>query len=389
MNSENNPLMIPLREFVGSKQSSLFQTLKQPQFTGQLIFTSAQGQEWLFYLYLGRILYATGGEHIVRRWKRNILCYAPHLIPRLSLLKEEINVKTTIKECWEYDLLAYWFSKQEINREQLIKIIRSIIVEIFFDVTQTMEVSFQLKANQPLSKQLILLDPEQVIVEAWEQWQRWQGAKLANKSPNRAPIVKQKHLLREKTSPKTSEIMIKLFNGKNTLRDIAISLKQDMVQITRLIIPYLQLGFIELIEIPDLVSPLLNSKNYDEDVEIHQNVIVCIDDDLKVAQTMKGMLKNQDCQFLSFNNPNLAIASMLETPPDLIFLNLEMSHNNGYDICSRLRKLSSFQNVPVIIMTENVGLMDRVKGKIIGCTDFLSKPIEAKIVLDLISKYLK
>lgn len=389
MIADNNPFMIPIREFVGSKQSSLFQTLKQPQFTGQLTFNSAKGEEWIFYLYLGRILYATGGTHSVRRWKRNLTAYTPNLIPQFSSLAEEINSETEIKECWEYDLLSFWVNKQEINRKEVIQVIRSIIVEILFDLTQTMEVTFQLKATQPLTTQLVLVDADQVIVEAWQLWQQWQGAKLADRSPNSAPIIRHKEDLSKRTSPKTYEVMIKLFNGKNTLRDLAIQLKQDIVQMTKLMIPYIQMGFVELIVVNDISSPLMKVNKSQGNSQVGKKAIVCIDNNLSVTETMKKILTKAGYKFLSFNNGNVAMASMLQAQPDFIFLALDMPNFSGYEMCTQLRKLSSFQQIPIVIMTENLGLMDRVRAKMVGCSDFLSKPIQLKAVLDMISKHLK
>ena len=44
---------------------------KHEHFSGQILLTSSSKREWCLYLYLGRILYATGGGHPVRRWVRN------------------------------------------------------------------------------------------------------------------------------------------------------------------------------------------------------------------------------------------------------------------------------------------------------------------------------
>jgi len=247
---------VPIREFIGTRQSNLFQTLKQPQFTGELILESARGEQWTFYLYLGRIIYATGGKHPVRRWTRNVTKYAPVLITDLATIEKSILNKDSLAKCWEYELLNYWLQKEEVTRQQLSQIIRSAIVEILFDVTQAMEIVFQLNTSQSLSTQLVFIDADQVIVEAWEDWQKWQGAKLADRFPNDCPLVRQQDQLKQKTSPKTYQIMVKLFNGKNTLRDLSLQLNQDIMQMTRLMLPYIQLGLIDLITVPDLPPPI-------------------------------------------------------------------------------------------------------------------------------------
>jgi two-component system, chemotaxis family, response regulator PixG len=45
--------------------------IEQQLFSGRVLLKSPQGREWHLYLYLGRILYATGGIHPIRRWVRN------------------------------------------------------------------------------------------------------------------------------------------------------------------------------------------------------------------------------------------------------------------------------------------------------------------------------
>jgi len=51
-----------------------FLLMKEEQFSGQLILKNSLGYNWVFHLFLGRILYASGGIHPVRRWRRNSSC---------------------------------------------------------------------------------------------------------------------------------------------------------------------------------------------------------------------------------------------------------------------------------------------------------------------------
>ena len=405
MNADTNPFTIPIRDFVGSRQATLFQTLKQPQFSGELILKSTKSQEWTFYLYLGRIVYATGGIHPLRRWQRNLTAYAPHLVLKLDSLEEQLNNELVFQVCWEYDLLNFWLEKQEISRKQLVQIIRSIIVEILFDLTQAMEITFQLKVSQSLSSHLVLLDTEQVIVEAWRLWQDWQGAKLADRSPNTSPIIRQEEELSKRTSPKTYQLMSKLFNGQNTLRDLAIQLNQDLVQMTSLMTPYFQLGLIELIEIPDLslswgqseLAPTqleLTPTEAISPVEIsplttEKAVVVCVDHSFSVTEQMKQIVTSNGYKFLSFNDINLALASLSVNKSDFVFLDLHMPNVNIYQACYRLRQLSSFHKMPIVMMSENLAITDKVLAKMVGCCDFLSKPLNSQAVLAMIGKHLK
>ena len=83
-----------------------------------------------------------------------------------------------------------------------------------------------------------------------------------------------------------------------------------------------------------------------------------------------------------------ALPLLLQHKPDAIFLDLVMPVANGYEICAQIRRISLFKNTPVIILTGNDGIVDRVRAKIVGATDFLPKPILAQKVLAALLKHL-
>ncbi len=51
----------------------------------------------------------------------------------------------------------------------------------------------------------------------------------------------------------------------------------------------------------------------------------------------------------------------------------------GYKICAMLRHSTVFRVVPIIIMlTGKDGLIDRVRARMVGATDYLTKPLQIK-----------
>jgi len=79
---------------------------------------------------------------------------------------------------------------------------------------------------------------------------------------------------------------------------------------------------------------------------------------------------------------------LLEQRLSLIFLDLVMPIANGYEICAQIRRTSIFKDMPVIIVTGNDGIVDRVRAKIVRSTDFLAKPIDTNKVLTILQKYI-
>ena len=69
-----------------------------------------------------------------------------------------------------------------------------------------------------------------------------------------------------------------------------------------------------------------------------------------------------------------AIATRLARQPELIFLERAMPYTNRYEICTLLRKLACFHDIPIVILTSNDGLVERVKARLVKVSDFLSNP---------------
>ncbi len=260
---------------------------------------------------------------------------------------------------------------------------------MLFDVTQANEVNFEVKPENYSFPQLVLLDPSQIITEIQQIWQTWQKAKIADYSPNRAPVIRQPEQLQQQTSASVYQVLTKLLDGKSTLRDLSVKMKQDVVKVTCSLLPYIQSRLVELIEVPDLPAPVAPSPPITPPPEATQSPLVaCVDDSPLVCQSMEKILTSGGYRFLGVQDSLRAIATLLTRKPDLIFLDLVMPNTNGYEICTQLRKVSSFRHTPIIILTGNDGIIDRVRAKVVGSSGFLSKPVNAETVLSVARHHL-
>lgn len=391
---ENPAPTISIAEFNCSKQLKLFETLKREAFTGELLLKSAEGVDWVFYLYLGRIFSAAGGCHPVRRWYRNVNRYCAQVNLDPTLLKQELaQVGGTLGERpWEYQLLSLWVKRQIIERRQAESVIESILVEMLFDITQATEVTFEVFSKPFSANHIVLVDAEKAILEADKLWKAWQTAKIADRSPNRAPIIRQHEELKQRTSEATYGNLSKLLNGRHTLRDLAIKLQHNVVDVTVSLLPYLQMGLVDLTTVKDWTAPYTVPTPPKPATPVampNGPVIACVDDSPAICHAMESILTESGYQAVTVKDAMRALAVILERRPDLIFLDLVMPNANGYEICSQLRKLSFFRQTPIVILTGNDGVIDRVRAKMVGATDFISKPVKTEMVLGTIRKHLK
>lgn len=373
-----------------SQINHFFNNLKRIQFNGQVELTTSQGQRWFFYLHLGWLMYATGGTHPVRRWRRNLARFCPSILANSSGRQVELPASElgSFTTCWEENLLSLWVAQQKITREQAAEATQSIVSEVLFDVLRAPSLTCQIKPDKFLSTQLILIDSEAVIAQIQPITQAWKNAKLTEYSPNKSPLIKQSEPLQKTVSPSVYQALSNLLNGRYTLHDLAVQMKRDIVQVTRPLLPYIQSGWVELISISDFPSPVKNSAPTSSTPKAKEPLIACVDDSPLVCQTMAKLLTSQGYQFFSVTDGLRAIATLLAKKPDVIFLDLVMPNTNGYEICTQLRKLSVFRNTPIVILTGNDGIVDQVRARLVGASDFLSKPVDPETVLNVINKHL-
>ncbi|MBE9019999.1 response regulator, partial [Chroococcidiopsidales cyanobacterium LEGE 13417] len=206
--------------------------------------------------------------------------------------------------------------------------------------------------------------------------------------PNQAPILRNPELLQRKTSPNTYRQLTTLLDGRRTLRDLAVLMKRQVLELSYTLSPYLQDDMVELTDIPDLAMPTAGEVASEPPVTpiALKPTIACIDDSPLVCEVMRNIITDAGYQFIDIQDPLRALATLLSQKPDMIFLDLVMPKLNGYEICTRIRKINAFRDTPIVILSGN--LIDRVRAMVVGASDCLDKPVQADAVVKLIHKHL-
>jgi chemotaxis family two-component system response regulator PixG len=367
-----------------------FKICAQLQYNGQLEIKSSKGQQWTFYYRLGRIVWATGGKHPFRRWRRHIAQNCPDIdLDKLRFRSEDIS-----SDYWDYRLLEILYKRQKIQREQIHAIVENTIAELFFDLAYEADftpVTCDRNQEVILDTPMSYTSADMSLQHIQGSWQTWSEAGLANFSPDLAPVIRKPEQLQQIVSPSVYNNFVNFINGKYTLRDLAVKMKQSVLLVSRSLLPYILKGIIELVEAPDL--PLLTNevKNHPTTTppkNPNAPLVACVDDSLQVCNMLEEIITANGMRFIKIQDAVQALPTLIQEKPDLIFLDLIMPVASGYEICTQLRRISSFADIPIIILTGNDGLLDRVRSKVVGSTDFLTKPVVPHKVMGITRKYL-
>lgn len=367
--------------------------IKHQLFSGHVLLTTPQGQKWCLYFYLGRILYATGGNYPIRRWVRNLMVAkvdvsgAKDLQARIDSLTD-ISALTPaeLETCWEYYLLVNWAKQNRITRSGMIQHIQTTIVEVLFDIVQAESFSCERITQTQLTPQLTLIDVEQAFDMAVQQQQQWQQAKLTDILPDRALEIVAVAEFQQMVSPQAYQTLQFVLDGKQTIREIAMKTRQSPLKIGQSFLKHIQAGRLRLVTPTDFSNPI--DRAYPLGLTSSAPLIACVDDSPFVCDRLEQIFRGVGYQFVSVLDSMKALPILIAKKPQLIFLDLVMPNTNGYEICSRLRKVAAFRDTPIVILTGNDGVIDRVRAKVVGATDFLTKPVQSELVLGIAQKYL-
>ncbi|MGF1491903.1 MAG: response regulator [Microcoleaceae cyanobacterium] len=401
----NSFTIIPLQEL--SKE--LVEKCQQ-QATGSLLISSestAKVPAVKFLLLYGRLLYVVEDAQRVRRFRRAIKKYCPTWNPQ--------PISLSSQQPWEYQLLCEGLSQQQIDLAQGKKVIRQVLLEIACSLDNATQPDIRWQADDSVSTELSsglglsLRKVEPVFTKAHEMNQQWQKAGLSKISPNFSPVLKKKVNL--EALGKFGQYL----NGQFTLWDIAQDLGKPPLAITRSLAPLIKKGILQLKQLPDLSSSIFvqdnptqlqipDSSNPAQTTQVQASnqsstssaaavnpngkLIACIDDSPVIAQTLRQILEPAGYRMISVHDPIRGLAEIADHKPDLIFLDLMMPNANGYTVCQFLRNAEAFQRTPIVILTSRDNMLDRSRAKMVGASDFLTKPPKSEETLEVIGKHI-
>lgn len=83
-----------------------------------------------------------------------------------------------------------------------------------------------------------------------------------------------------------------------------------------------------------------------------------------------------------------AMGKLGEEEMDLVLLDLILPKMDGYAVLSAMKKEPKYKDIPVIVLTSRDALFDKLKGKMSGTDEYLTKPIKPDEVITKVKKYL-
>lgn len=118
-------------------------------------------------------------------------------------------------------------------------------------------------------------------------------------------------------------------------------------------------------------------------------VVLVVDDSPTIRKIVEITLKRQGVQVVTAPSGVIALAAIANTPPQLILLDIMLPKVNGYQICQIIRRNPAYKHIPVVMLSGKDGVFDKVRGRLVGATEYITKPFEPRDLLRVVQKYVQ
>jgi twitching motility two-component system response regulator PilG len=334
------------------------------QRTGELLIESSGGKFWFLFFDKGQIIYATDAETNLIRLRNYLSAWGlNNALDRLATSKLGLSVL-------EYGQIWALLEADILSPAQAKSILENIIREVLFDILSLYQGAFVFEISPALTPKLTSFKFSQISSEYSRQLREWKQFAPILQSIHQSPI-----LIANEALPHLRTWI----NGNNTIRQLSRYSGLDICQVGHDIYNALISG--EVAITPSATSLVAK-------VRVEPLKILCIDDSQTICRAVEYILQNHGYQIMAISSPIKALSLIFQQKPDLVLCDISMPELNGYELCGMLRKSTAFAKIPIIMLTGKDSFIDRVKARMVGATEYLTKPFGEKELLTTVEKYI-
>ena len=119
-----------------------------------------------------------------------------------------------------------------------------------------------------------------------------------------------------------------------------------------------------------------------------RRLILAVDDSITVRKIVSITLERLGYRVLTASDGMQALARLNEEVPDLVLLDITMPRMDGYQVCKVIKQNPFTRRIPVVMLSGKDGFFDKVKGRLAGATDYITKPFREATLAHAVEKYI-
>lgn len=138
----------------------------------------------------------------------------------------------------------------------------------------------------------------------------------------------------------------------------------------------------------ELTKPVVGSVNDVSGINRGPKKILVVEDSGMARKLVVNTLVNEGYSIFEAVDGEEAVSMVDEVKPDLVLLDLILPKLDGYEVLDIIRRNETYKKLPVIALTSRDALFDKLKGKMRGTDEYLTKPVDPVELIDKVEKHL-
>jgi twitching motility two-component system response regulator PilG len=99
-------------------------------------------------------------------------------------------------------------------------------------------------------------------------------------------------------------------------------------------------------------------------------------------------LRRERIRVLGVGDGLSALAAVADKQPLLVLLDITLPGMDGYQICQVIKQKQATKHIPVVMLSGRDGFFDRVRGKLVGSNQYVTKPFDPAALVKAVSKHM-
>ncbi|WP_161882960.1 response regulator [Deinococcus alpinitundrae] len=108
------------------------------------------------------------------------------------------------------------------------------------------------------------------------------------------------------------------------------------------------------------------------------HTILIADDEPAIRTMLEVILSADGHEIVAVADGKTALEYLQTHTPDVMLLDINMPYMDGFEICSRVKRIKRLRNTPVVLLTALDDDHTRDHAKLVGADDIVSKPLSGK-----------
>jgi two-component system cell cycle response regulator DivK len=118
-----------------------------------------------------------------------------------------------------------------------------------------------------------------------------------------------------------------------------------------------------------------------------QKTVLYIEDNFHNRRIVRKILQSRGYSLIEAEDGISGLAMVQELKPPLVLLDIGLPGMDGLEVVGRIKADEALREIPVIALTASAMRGDRERFLAAGCDDYLSKPVQAMELINMVGAY--